>query len=109
MPDRVHDVTRAVPLAAVPAHNVHEGGVQHAASLGIKGEEDRGGLEAGGNQCLVCEQKNLSSYLLSGVSSPRRSLPGGLFLNLDSEVNHKYINGRSAQSMDILCYVEVHG
>ena len=40
---------------------------------------------------------------LSGVSSPRRSLPGGHIFNLDSEVNHRDIGGRSARSVDVLC------
>ena len=34
---------------------------------------------------------------LSGVSALRRSRPDGLFLELDSEVSHRDINGRSAQ------------
>ncbi len=38
--------------------------------------------------------------LLSGVSSLRRSHPGGHFLDLDSEVNHRDINGKIAQSHD---------
>ena len=34
---------------------------------------------------------------LSGVSAPRRSLPGSLFLELDSEAGDRDINGRSTQ------------
>ena len=39
VPDQVHDAARVVPLVVVPAHNLHEGGVQHDASLGIKVKE----------------------------------------------------------------------
>ena len=39
VPDRVHDAARVVPLVVVPAHTLHEGGVQYDASLGIKVEE----------------------------------------------------------------------
>ena len=35
---------------------------------------------------------------LNGVLTLRRSLPGGPFLKLDSEVSRRDINGRSAQS-----------
>ena len=36
VPDQVHDAARVVPLVVVPARNLHEGGVQHDASLGIE-------------------------------------------------------------------------
>ena len=45
-------VARAVLLATVPAHNLHEGGVQHAVILGSKGEGDGVGLEVGGTNAL---------------------------------------------------------
>ncbi len=88
---------------------LHEGGAQPDASLGIKGEGDMVGLKVSGNQCFVCELRKSFMSPSERVSYLRGSLPGGLFLSLDSEVNHRYINGRSAQSMDILCYAEVHG
>ena len=82
---------------------LHEGGAQPDASLGIKGEGEMVGLNVSGNQCFVCELRKPFMSPSERVSYLRRSLPGGLFLN------RRYINGRSAQSMDILCYAEVHG
>ena len=40
---------------------------------------------------------SLSCHHLSGVSFLRRSPPGGLILNIGSEVDHGYNNGRSTQ------------
>ena len=39
VPEQVYDAARVAPLVVVPAHNLHEGGVQHDASLGIKVKE----------------------------------------------------------------------
>ena len=39
VPDQVHYATRVVPFVVVPAHSLHEGGVQQDASLGIKVKE----------------------------------------------------------------------
>ena len=53
-----HDAARVIPLVGVPARNLHEGGVQHDASLGGEGEGDGVGLEVGGNQmpCSIAEE-----------------------------------------------------
>ena len=81
------------PHAVVPAHNHCEGGAQHDANHGNEGGIDGGGLEVGGCQCLwQRSEKALCVAPLSGVSSPRRSLPGGHILNLDSEVNHRDVH-----------------
>ena len=92
MPEQVHDAARSVP-----AHNLHEGGAQPDASGRVEGEGDGIGLEVSGSQCLFSELRKPFMLHLSGFSSPRRSPPGGLFLELDSEVSHRDINGRSAQ------------
>ena len=92
MPEQVHDAARIAP-----AHNLHEGGAQHDASVRIEGEGDGIGLEVSGSQCLFSELRKPFMLHLSGVSSPRRSPPGGLLLELDSEVSPRDVNGRSAQ------------
>ncbi len=48
------------PHVVVPARNLREGGAQHDASLGIEGEGDGVGLEAGENQCLVSKLRKPS-------------------------------------------------
>ena len=94
VPNQVHDAARVVPLVVVPAHNLHEGGVQHDASLGIKVKEMGSVLKSvEANVSSVKQRKPFMS--LSGVSPPRRSLPGGLFLDLDSGVDCGDVNGRN--------------
>ena len=39
MPDQVHNEARVVPFVVVPAHSLHEGGVQLDAGFGIKVKE----------------------------------------------------------------------
>ena len=85
-------------MVIISARNLHEGGAQHDANQGVKGEGDGAGLEVSGNQCFVSEpRKPFMSPFESGVSFLRRSPPGGLILNIDSEVNHGYNNGRITQ------------
>ena len=39
VPDQVHYAARVVPLVVIPAHSLHEGGVQLDAGFGIKVKE----------------------------------------------------------------------
>ena len=39
VPDQVHYEARVVPFVVIPAHSLHEGGVQLDAGFGIKVEE----------------------------------------------------------------------
>ena len=49
---------------------------------------------------LASQLRSLSCHPLSGGSSLCKSLPGGHFLDLGSEVNHRDINCKVAQSHD---------
>ena len=46
---------KSSPTCCRPAHNLHEGGVQHDANLEIKGQGDGVGLEVSGGQCFFSE------------------------------------------------------
>eukprot|EP00443_Scrippsiella_acuminata_P060151 CAMPEP_0115486672 /NCGR_PEP_ID=MMETSP0271-20121206/60553_1 /TAXON_ID=71861 /ORGANISM="Scrippsiella trochoidea, Strain CCMP3099" /LENGTH=94 /DNA_ID=CAMNT_0002914683 /DNA_START=314 /DNA_END=595 /DNA_ORIENTATION=+ len=51
--DQVHNAARVAPLVVVPSDQLHEGRVQHDASLGIEGAGDGACLEVRGHQGLI--------------------------------------------------------
>ncbi len=95
MPEQVHYAARVVPSVVVPAHNLHEGGVQLDASLGIKLRE-MGSVSKSVKTNASSAQPRKPLMSLSGVSPLHGSLPGGLSRDLGSEVERGDINGRNA-------------
>ena len=96
--DEVHHSAGVAPLVVVPAHHLHEGRVQHDASLRIEGAGDGAGFEISGHKRLISVAKvalhvTLRSLLHLGADL----LVGGLLLQLHREVNNGDVDGRDTQ------------
>mmetsp|Transcript_49934 Transcript_49934/g.82173 ORF Transcript_49934/g.82173 Transcript_49934/m.82173 type:complete len:458 (-) Transcript_49934:7-1380(-) len=96
--DQVHHTGGVAPLVVIPAHNLHEGRIQHDAGLGIEGAGDWAGLEVSGHQGLIGVAKEaLHVTLRSLLHLSANLLVGGLLLQLNGEVHDRHIDGWHAQ------------
>ena len=92
--DEVNHTRRVAPLVVIPAHHLHEGRVQHDASLGIEGARDGASLKVGGHKRLIRVAKEALHVSISSLLHLSTDLlVSGLLLQLHSEIHHGDING----------------
>eukprot|EP00438_Fugacium_kawagutii_P033621 Skav216194 [mRNA] locus=scaffold1222:49391:51023:+ [translate_table: standard] len=98
MLDQVHHTGGVAPLVVIPAHNLHEGRIQHDTGLSVKGAGNWAGLKVGGHQCLISVAKEaLHVTLRSLLHLSADLLVGGLLLQLNCEIHNGHINGWHTQ------------
>ena len=96
--DEVDHTRRVAPLVVIPAHHLHEGRVQHDASLGIEGTRDGASLKVGGHKRLISVAKEALHVSIGALLHLSTDLlVSGLLLQLHSEIHHGHINGRDTE------------